>query len=201
MRRPGRMNRPPHSAVTTSTLLFVGLSGAPGFSGLSAQDTPAEARTPWPALADSVVGEFRHAWGGFLRYARGHDELRPLSEGYRDWYEGGPFQMTPVDAWDTMLLMGLDAEAAEAKSLVLENLDFDRDVSVQVFEVTIRLLGGLLSAYQMDGDPRLLELATDLGTRLLPAFDSPTGMPYRFVNLRTGETSDSVSNPAEVGTL
>ncbi|HEY4649493.1 MAG TPA: glycoside hydrolase family 47 protein, partial [Gemmatimonadales bacterium] len=74
-------------------------------------------------------------------------------------------------------------------------------ISVQVFEVTIRLLGGLLSAYQMDHEPRFLTLATDLGDRLLPAFRSPTGMPFRYVNLRTGATRDSVSNPAEIGTL
>ena len=100
-----------------------------------------------------------------------------------------------------MLLMGLTDEAADAKRLILERLSFDQDVSVQVFEVTIRLLGGLLSAYEMDGDPRFLQLATDLGDRLLPAFRSPTGMPFRYVNLRTGATRDPVSNPAEIGTL
>jgi mannosidase alpha-like ER degradation enhancer 2 len=47
----------------------------------------------------------------------------------------------------------------------------------------------------------MLALADDLGTRLLPVFDSPTGLPYRFVNLKTGKTSDPVSNPAETGTL
>jgi mannosidase alpha-like ER degradation enhancer 2 len=109
--------------------------------------------------------------------------------------------MTPVDGYDTMLLMGLDAEAADAKRLILERLSFDRDISVQVFEVTIRLLGGLLSAYQADGDGEFLRLATDLADRLLPAFESPTGMPYRYVNLHTGVTRDPVSNPAEIGTL
>jgi mannosidase alpha-like ER degradation enhancer 2 len=109
--------------------------------------------------------------------------------------------MTPVDAFDTMLLMGLHREADEAKRLVLDNLSFDHDFTVQVFEVTIRMLGGLISAYQMDGDERFLELATDLGDRLLPAFGSPTGMPYWGVNLRSGETTGTVNNPAEIGTL
>jgi mannosidase alpha-like ER degradation enhancer 2 len=72
---------------------------------------------------------------------------------------------------------------------------------VQNFEITIRLLGGLLSGYQMTGDKRLLNLAEDLGTRLLPVFNSPTGMPYRYVNLKTGKTSKPISNPAETGTL
>lgn len=155
---------------------------------------------PSEAMAKRVREEFLHAWNGYVRYAWGHDALKPLSAGYRDWY-AAPLYMTPLDGFDTMVLMGLDEEAEKAKRLVLENLDFDHDFTVQVFEVTIRILGGLISAYQMDGDPRFLALAIDLGDRLLPAFDSPTGMPYRGVNLRTGATTGSVSNPAEVGTL
>ena len=53
----------------------------------------------------------------------------------------------------------------------------------------------------MTGDRRLLRLAEDLGGRLLPAFDSKTGIPYRFVNLRTGKVRGEVTNPAEAGTL
>jgi mannosidase alpha-like ER degradation enhancer 2 len=150
--------------------------------------------------ADEVRAAFLHAWHGYRQYAWGHDDLDPLSRKPHDWY-GVPLLMTPVDAYDTMLLMGLRPEAADAKRLILERLSFDRDVSVQVFEVTIRLLGGLLSAYQMDHEPRFLTLAADLGDRLLPAFRSPTGMPFRYVNLRTGAVRDSLSNPAEIGTL
>jgi ER degradation enhancer, mannosidase alpha-like 2 len=62
--------------------------------------------------------------------------------------------MTPVDAFDTMLLMGLTHEAADAKRLILERLSFDQDISVQVFEVTIRLLGGLLSGTRLCSTPR-----------------------------------------------
>jgi mannosidase alpha-like ER degradation enhancer 2 len=130
----------------------------------------------------------------------GHDELRPLSKEPRDWY-GQSLLMTPVDSLDTLLLMGFNDEAEKAKTLIVDRLSFDKDISVKVFEVTIRLLGGLLSGYQMTGDVRLLHLADDLGTRLLPAFNTPTGMPYMFVNLRTGKTSGARSNPAEIGTL
>jgi mannosidase alpha-like ER degradation enhancer 2 len=147
-----------------------------------------------------VRNEFVHAWEGYKSYAWGHDQLKPLSRSYRDWH-AEPLYMTPLDAFDTMLLMDLVEEAQEAKRLILENLTFDHDFDVQVFEINIRLLGGLLTAYQMDGDERFLELATDLADRLLPAFDSPTAMPYVRVNLRTGEVGQRVNNPAEVGTL
>jgi mannosidase alpha-like ER degradation enhancer 2 len=152
------------------------------------------------ALADSVRQELLHCWHAYVRYAWGHDEVRPLSREFRDWYKQ-PVLMTPVDALDVLLLMGFKAQADSARALIVERLSFDRDDRVQVFEVTIRLLGGLLSGYQMTGDKRLLDLADSLGTRLLPAFNSATGMPYRFVNLHTGEATDPRSNPAEIGTL
>ncbi len=153
-----------------------------------------------PALAARVRAEFLHSWRGYERYAWGHDELSPESGGFHDWY-GQSLWMTPVDALDTMLLMGLKDEADKTRAAIVANLSFDRDVSVKNFEITIRLLGGLLSSYQMTGDRRLLALAEDLGRRLLPAFDSPTGMPYMYVNLRTGQTRGAISNPAEIGTL
>jgi mannosidase alpha-like ER degradation enhancer 2 len=151
-------------------------------------------------FAAEVREAFEHAWGGYVTHAWGHDALRPLSGSARDWYDAS-LLMTPIDAYDTMRLMGLDAQADSARALVFERLSFDHDMTVQVFEVTIRILGGLLSAYQMDGDPRWLDLATDLGNRLLPAFDSPTGMPWVRVNLATGAVEEPRNNPAEIGTL
>jgi len=156
----------------------------------------------YSTLADSVKTEFLHSWNAYKEYALGHDALKPLSKTAHDWYAHS-LLMTPVDAFDTMVLMGLEKEAAEAKQMVLDSLRFDHDMEVQAFEITIRLLGGLLSGYELDGDRRFLELATDLGNRLLPIFDSPTGMPYRYVNLLTGKirSSEKRSNPAEIGTL
>jgi mannosidase alpha-like ER degradation enhancer 2 len=151
-------------------------------------------------LAANVRAEALYSWQAYEKYAWGYDELQPVSKTPRDWY-GESLLMTPVDSLDTLLLLGLKDEAAKAQALIVEKLSFDKDISVKNFEVTIRLLGGLLSGYQMTGDARLLHLAEDLGKRLLPAFNSPTGMPYMFVNLKTGKTSGARSNPAEIGTL
>jgi mannosidase alpha-like ER degradation enhancer 2 len=151
-------------------------------------------------LAEGAREAFQHSWQGYRRYALGHDELKPASKTGRDWGKAS-LLVTPVDALDTMILMGLTHEADEARADIDEHLSFDQDVEVKVFEIVIRVLGGLLSAHQMTGDPRLLALADDLGRRLLPAFDSPTGMPYVHINLRTGKTSGVQSNPAEIGTL
>lgn len=151
-------------------------------------------------LAAEVKTEFLHAWVAYKKYAWGHDDLKPLSKTYHDWY-AAPLLMTQVDALDTMMLMGLKDEYATTHRYIVEHLSFDKDISVQNFEVTIRLLGGLLTNYQLTGDKRLLHLAEDLGKRLLPVFESPTGMPYRYVNLKTSAVRDPISNPAETGTL
>jgi mannosidase alpha-like ER degradation enhancer 2 len=151
-------------------------------------------------LAAEVKAEFLHAWAGYKKYAWGHDDLKPLSKTHHDWYPQ-PLLMTPVDSLDTMIIMGLDEEAATTRAYILANLSFDKDIEVQNFEITIRLLGGLITNYQLTNDKRFLTLAEDLGRRLLPVFDSPTGMPYRYVNLKTGKVRNAVSNPAETGTL
>ncbi|HEY4900991.1 MAG TPA: glycoside hydrolase family 47 protein [Terriglobales bacterium] len=151
-------------------------------------------------MAANVRAEFLHAWQGYRQYAWGHDELLPLSKGFKDWY-GTSLYMTPVDALDTLILMGLNEQADGTRELIAKNLSFDKDIYVKNFEITIRMMGGLLSSYQLTGDRRLLALAEDLGKRLLPAFNSPTGMPYVFVNLKTGAVRGVETNPAEVGTL
>jgi glycosyl hydrolase family 47 len=161
----------------------------------SAQAPP----SPGP-MALQVRGEFLYAWNAYKQYAWGHDELKPLTKSYRDWHSG-TLLMTPVDALDTMILMGLTDEADKTREFIARNLSFDQDIEVKNFEITIRLLGGLLSGYQLTGDKRLLELADNLGNRLLPVFNSPTGMPYMYVNLKTGKTRGAESNPAEIGTL
>ena len=183
-----------HLRVAFQFLVAILLALATSDCGRSAEDRQAR------RLAARVKTEFLHAWRGYERYAWGHDALRPLSKTPHDWY-GQSLLMTPVDALDTLILMKFDGDAAKTKELIVNNLSFDRDIYVKNFEVTIRLLGGLLSSYQLTGDKRLLQLSEDLGNRLLSAFNSPTGLPYVYVNLRTGQVRGPVTNPAETGTL
>lgn len=167
---------------------------------VKAQERQANAQVDKEKMAEKVKAEFLHAWGGYKKYAWGHDDLKPLTKTYRDWY-AEPLLMTPVDALSTMILMGFKDEADKTKEYIVKNLSFDKNFDVQNFEITIRILGGLISCYQLTNDKRLLDMAKDLGTRLLPVFDSPTGLPYRYVNLKTGKTRGAETNPAETGTL
>jgi len=152
------------------------------------------------ALAAEVKAEFLHAWNCYKQYAWDHDGLKPLSKGPYDWYTV-PFYLTPLDALDTMILMGLKQEADSTREYVARRLSFDHDVYVKHFEFTIRALGGLLSTYQLTGDRRFLALADDLGSRMIKAFRSPTGFPYVDINLRTGQGRGTQTNPGEIGTL
>lgn len=149
-------------------------------------------------MKNEVKEAFLHAWNGYKQYAWGYDALKPLTKQGHNWYKQS-LLMTPVDAFDVMKIMGLKNESEEAKNIIFEKLSFDVDMEVQNFEVSIRILAGLISAYELDGDKRFLTLARDLADRLIVVFNSPTGMPYRYVNLKTGKTSGAVSNPAEIG--
>jgi len=178
-----------------TVIFFCMVTAMPGSVFPQTQPAP----SPGP-MALQVRSEFLYAWNAYKQYAWGHDELKPLSKGYHDWYSK-PLLMTPVDSLDTMIIMGLTDEADKTREFIVKNLSFDQDIEVKNFEITIRLLGGLLSSYQLSGDERLLDLADNLGNRLLPVFNSPTGMPYMYVNLKTGKTRGAESNPAEIGTL
>ncbi|MEJ7622830.1 MAG: glycoside hydrolase family 47 protein [Pyrinomonadaceae bacterium] len=182
---------------TLKLLLILVLAGFTVAVPLNAQTA---VRVDQKKLAAEVRAEFLHAWNGYKKHCRGHDDLKPLTKTCRDWY-GTPVLMTPVDSLDSLYLLGFKKEADATREYIVKNLSFDKDISVQNFEIVIRILGGLLTSYQMTGDKRLLALADDLGRRLLPVFDSPTGLPYKNVNLKTGKTSGPVSNPAETGTL
>jgi uncharacterized protein YyaL (SSP411 family) len=144
---------------------------------------------------------------GTERDAMGADEYHPISHEGSNLTEAGGIGYTVVDALDTMLLMGLDAEYLRARDWIEHKQTFERDAEFSTFEVrllyvrytcmsvfilivqtTIRILGGLLSAYHHSGgDSLYLERARDLANRMLPVFDTPSGLPYPMVNLQRKE--------------
>jgi len=130
----------------------------------------------------AVVDAFLHAWEGYKTYAWGHDHLRPISKGAQNWFGLG---LTLIDSLDTMFVMNLRDEFDEARDWVSSNLSFSINKDVNLFETTIRVLGGLLSAFHLSGDNVFLEKAKDLGQRLLGAFTSSSGIPYSDVNLKS----------------
>ncbi|MER5867124.1 glycoside hydrolase family 47 protein [Kitasatospora sp. NPDC002040] len=179
------------------------LGAAAAAAALTAAGRPATAAElpPDAVVAAEVKAEFLHGWEGYKRAAWGYDEVRPVSGGRHDFFAPGhTFGLSVVEALDTLWLMELDEEVARSADWIEAHLDPVVDAEVQVFEAVIRLVGGLLAGYLCTGRPRLLERCRELTDRLLPAFTkSPTGLPYRHVNLRTGAVSGKVGPLAELG--
>lgn len=179
-------------------LSLMGGTAVAGLTGL-----PAVAQTEdWAALGADVKSEFKWAWDHYVARAWGKDEINPVSGTSQSFFiDGHDLGLSLVEALDTLWIMELDAEFQAGVDWVTANLDFDIDGFAQVFETNIRLVGGLLSAHLASGDPVLLAKAKDLADRLMKAFDaSPHGLPYRYVNLKTGAVRDPMTNLAEIGT-
>ena len=157
----------------------------------------------WKALGEDVRGEMRWAWNHYREHAWGKDQVKPISGGYESFpLKDHHLGLSLIEALDTLWVMELDDEFHEGVQWVKRNLDFDIDGEVSVFETSIRLVGGLLSAFHASGDPVLLAKARDCADRLLPSFNaSPIGIPHRYINLRTGALRGPITNPAETGTF
>ncbi|KAH6793096.1 alpha-mannosidase 3 [Perilla frutescens var. hirtella] len=172
----------------------------------------------WKARQQRVKEAFIHAWSGYRNYSMGYDELMPLSKRGTDGLGG--LGATIVDALDTAMIMGVDEVVHEAGSWIEKHLSerIDRKGQVNLFETTIRVLGGLLSAYHLSGGmhggnatakgPKpivYLETAKNLADRLLIAFtSSPTAIPFSDVVLhdRSAHAApDGLSSTAEVSTV
>lgn len=159
------------------------------------------------ARLDTVKGNFTHAWQGYKTHAWGSDEVAPLSGRAQNPFGG--WAATLVDALDSLWIMGLKDEFEDALQQV-EKLDFTSCSleELNVFETTIRYLGGLLAAYDVSGQkyPVLLRKAVEVGQMLYVAFDTPNRMPitrWRFHDALKGvsqEAGDGVL-VAEIGSL
>jgi mannosyl-oligosaccharide alpha-1,2-mannosidase len=125
-----------------------------------------------------VKEAFLHTWNGYKKYAWLQDEVTPVTGGYKNGF--GQRGATLVDTLDTLAIMGLEQEFDEAVKAV-KKIDFTTSgvQRLNVFETTIRFLGGLLSAYDLSHGKHhsLLVQATELGDMLYTAFDTPNRLP------------------------
>ncbi|XP_078483513.1 ER degradation-enhancing alpha-mannosidase-like protein 1 [Ciona intestinalis] len=168
---------------------------------------------------------FHFGYDNYMKYAfpqdelnpiaccgRGPDLMNPLNLNINDVL--GNFSLTLIDSLDTIAIMGNSSEFKHAVEVVLNQVSFDLDSTVQVFETNIRVLGSLLSAHLIISDPlqpfgdmrphdyngELLSLAHDLAVRLLPAFENTkSGIPYPRVNLRHGLPNSTITHTATAG--
>ncbi|CAH8674295.1 unnamed protein product [Schistosoma rodhaini] len=161
------------------------------------------------SIRDKVREMMKFAWNGYATYAWGSNELRPVSKtGHLPFVLGNePLGASLIDSLDTLYIMNLNKEFNTAVEWIETNLDFNKNTQVSVFEFNIRYIGGLLSAYTFSRKPILLTKAAELAQRLLPAFDTPSGIPMSLINLKTGDKQNFVwangrcSILSEFGTL
>lgn len=142
---------------------------------------------------EKVKDAMLHAWSSYEKYAWGQDELQPQSKNGVNSFGG--LGATLIDSLDTLYIMGLDEQFQRAREWVANSLDFNKNYEASVFETTIRVVGGLLSAYDLSEDKLFLEKARDIADRLLPAWNTPSGIPYNIINLVHG----NAHNPGWTG--
>lgn len=134
---------------------------------------------------DTVKEMMKHAWNNYKLYAWGKNELKPMSKRAHlsSVFGAGDLGATIVDGLDTLYLMGLNEEFREGRDWVAEHLHIDEvDSDLSVFETTIRFVGGLLSCFALTGDTMFRDKAVEVADALLPAFDTPTGLPFALIN-------------------
>ncbi|KAF7489554.1 ER degradation-enhancing alpha-mannosidase-like protein 2 [Sarcoptes scabiei] len=156
---------------------------------------------------------FYEAYDGYLKHASGYDELMPIScTGMNTWASNS---LSLIDALDMLAITNNHSEFRRIAQYILDTANYDTNINISVFETNIRVVGGLLSAHLLsrrakfnleDGWPcegPLLRLAEKIARKLLPAFDTPTGMPYGTVNLQYGvpENETPITCTAGVGTF
>ncbi|NXQ24773.1 MA1C1 mannosidase, partial [Alaudala cheleensis] len=120
----------------------------------------------------------KFAWDNYKQFALGKNELRPLTRnGHIGNMFGGLRGATVIDALDTLYIMELEEEFQEAKQWVEKSFDLNVNGEASLFEVNIRYIGGLLATYYLTGEEVFKSKALELGEKLLPAFNTPTGIP------------------------
>ncbi|XP_034135867.1 mannosyl-oligosaccharide alpha-1,2-mannosidase IA isoform X1 [Drosophila guanche] len=130
-----------------------------------------------------------HAWRNYKLYAWGKNELRPLSQRPHSGSIFGSYDLgaTIVDGLDTLYIMGLENEYREGRDWIERKFTLDNiSAELSVFETNIRFVGGMLTLYAFTGDPLYKEKAQHVADKLLPAFQTPTGIPYALVNTKSG---------------
>ncbi|XP_010913489.1 alpha-mannosidase I MNS5 isoform X2 [Elaeis guineensis] len=174
-------------------------------------------------MREKVRKMFYHAYENYMAHAFPHDELKPLTKTFTDSlselgnlkleylpqnYNGSALSL--IESLSSLVVLGNFTEFQRGVLWLSDNLTFDVDARVNLFECNIRVLGGLISAHILATDTKsrldhglyknqLLNLAEDLGQRFLPAFDSPTGLPYAWINLKNGVMENETTETSTSG--
>ena len=169
---------PEHFPVTSLIPLPTGISSIIPVIQTKAPTENATQTAERLRRGNAVKESFTHSWEGYKKYAWLRDEVAPLSAGWKDTFGG--WAATLVDSLDSLWIMGMK-EDFELAVAACQQIDFSTTEAkdINVFETTIRYLGGFLAAYDISGGkyPSLLVKAVEVGELLMSCFDTPNRMP------------------------
>lgn len=136
----------------------------------------------------------KHSWDNYRRYAWGYDMLKPRSKEADHWFNLG---LTIVEAADTLIMMGLNHDASLAIEWIENELKFkSNSENSNCFELTIRILAGILSAYHLTAREKLKQQAIDVGNILLHCYDTESKVvPYSDIDLNSHRAHPPQWNP------
>lgn len=153
----------------------------------------------------AVKDAFARCWESYKSLGWAADELAPLSGLPRNGLGG--WGATLVDNLDTLWLMGMKEEFDKAVEAVSQ-ISYEDTLSPEIntHEINIRHLGGLLAAYDLSADRRLLKKAVEVGDMLYAAFDTPHRMPITHWDFHKAarqeeQIAEEVASPSELGSF
>lgn len=169
---------PKHHPVKEYAQLPLGRSSVKSAVQSELKEASTETKHKLAIRKQAVQEAFRRCWKSYKERAWTKDELSPISGGPKDTF--GSWGATLVDSLDTLWIMGMRDEFAEAVDAAVQ-IDFGpkTDREINVFETIIRYLGGFLGAYDVSGchDARLLHKAIEVADMAYASFDTPNRMP------------------------
>ncbi|KAL7936922.1 glycoside hydrolase family 47 protein [Trichoderma chlorosporum] len=150
----------------------------------------ATASTRKQAVKDAMI----KSWGAYKTYAWGKDQLQPLSANGKETFNGWSAQL--VDALDTLWIMDLkdDFFLAVKEVAVIDWATTKENNVINLFEVTIRYLGGLVAAYDLSQEPVLLAKAIELGDALYATFDTPNRLPSHWLDYSKAKKGEQIAD-------
>ncbi|KAH6899794.1 glycoside hydrolase [Thelonectria olida] len=146
----------------------------------------------------AVKKAFVKSWEAYKTYAWTQDELKPLSRKGKQSFSGWSAQL--VDALDSLWLMDMKGEFKLAvEQIALIDWNSTSDKFLNLFEVTIRHLGGLIAAYDLSGEKVLLQKAIELGDMLYATFDTPNRLPNHWLYFESAKKGTQKADPSMSG--
>ncbi|CAL8070230.1 unnamed protein product [Calicophoron daubneyi] len=188
---------------SVSVIMLISWNIPSNDSGTAVDSSTTESPDPYLNVASEIRNAVVHSWEAYKESAWGLDELHPISRTGTVWMGTA---VTMIDSLDTLWIMGLFEEFKAAQNWTTKNLRFNLDSDhINLFEITIRVLGGLLSAHSLSKEKIFLKKAEELGSRLLCAFTPNMILPKTDINLArqtshyaTWTTSQSLSEVSSI---